>query len=67
MRCRVSSVERTVAGVFRYELVGEEGEAIGDLTSEQPSWEVGDLVPCGGHMFEIQTIDGATLRVRRVI
>ena len=60
-------MERTVAGVFRYELVGEDGEAIGDLTSEQAAWEVGDLVPCSGHMFEIQTIEDSTLHVRRVI
>ncbi len=51
-------VERTVAGVFRYELVAEDGDSIGDLTSEQGSWEIGDLVPCGGHVFEIRTIDG---------
>ena len=60
-------MERTVAGVFRYELVGDDGESVGDLTSEQASWEVGDLVPCGGHMFEIQTIEDARLQVRRVI
>ena len=60
-------MERTVAGVFRYELVGEDGEAIGDLTSEQASWEAGDLVPCSGHMFEIQTVEDSTLRVRRII
>ena len=60
-------MERTVAGIFRYELVGEDGEAVGDLTSEQGSWEVGDLVPCSGHMFEIRTIEDSTLRVRRVI
>jgi hypothetical protein len=60
-------MERTVAGAFRYELVAEDGDAIGDLTSEESSWEVGDLVPCGGHMFEIQTIEGTTLQVRRVI
>ena len=60
-------MERTLAGVFRYELVDANGKAIGDLASEQPSWEVGDLVPCGGHMFEIQAIENSTLRVRRVI
>ena len=56
-----------MAGVFRYELVGEGGEPLGDLTSEKDSWEVGDLIPCRGHMFEIQSIDGSTLHVRRVI
>ena len=63
----MASVERTVAGVFRYELVAENGDSIGDLTSEEGSLEVGDLVPCGGHVFEIRTIDGTTLHVRRVI
>jgi hypothetical protein len=63
----VAVVERTVAGVFRYELVAEDGDSIGDLTSDQESWETGDLVPCGGHVFEIRTIDGTTLHVRRVI
>jgi len=63
----VKPVERTVAGVFRYELVAEDGDAVGELTSEQPSWEIGDLVPCGGHVFEIRTIEGSTLHVRRVI
>jgi hypothetical protein len=63
----VKSVERTVAGVFRYELVAEDGDAVGELTSEQASWEIGDLVPCGGHVFEIRTIEGSTLHVRRVI
>jgi hypothetical protein len=66
-RCRVAGVERTVAGVFRYELVAEGGEPIGDLTSEEGSWEIGDLVPCSGHIFEIRTIEDSTLHVRRVI
>ena len=56
-----------MAGVFRYELVAEGGEPVGDLTSEVGSWEIGDLVPCGGHVFEIRTIEDATLHVRRVI
>jgi hypothetical protein len=60
-------VERTVAGVFRYELLAEDGEAVGELTSEQAEWEVGDLVPCAGHVFEIRAIDDTTLHVRRVI
>ena len=62
-RGRVAAVERTVAGDFRYELVGEDGEQFGDLTSEEASWEIGDLVPCSGHMFEIRAIENATLRV----
>jgi len=63
----VALVERTVAGVFRYELVAEGGEPIGELTSEEGSWEVGDLVPCSGHIFEIRAIEDTTLHVRRVI
>jgi hypothetical protein len=65
--CRLATVERTVGGVFRYELVAEGGEPIGDVTSEECSWENGDLVPCGGHVFEIRTIEDSTLHVRRVI
>ena len=60
-------VERTVAGVFRYELIGDSGEPLGDFTSEKASWEVGDIVPCRGNMFEIRTIEDSTLHVRRVI
>jgi hypothetical protein len=60
-------VERTVAGDFRYELVGEDGERYGDLTSEEASWEVGDFVPCSGHMFEIRAVEDEKLHVRRVI
>ena len=63
----MAAVERTVAGDFRYELVGEGGEPLGDFTSEEASWEIGDLVPCGGHMFEIRAIEDTTLHVRRVI
>ena len=63
----MAAVERTVAGDFRYELVGEGGERFGDLTGEEASFEIGDLVPCSGHMFEIRAIDDATLHVRRVI
>jgi hypothetical protein len=63
----VALVERTVVGVFHYELVAESGESIGDLTSDEESWEIGDLVPCGGHVFEIRTIENSTLHVRRVI
>jgi hypothetical protein len=63
----VALVERTVAGVYRYELIAEGGEPVGDLTSEEGSWEIGDLVPCGGHVFEIRAIENGTLHVRRVI
>ena len=56
-----------MAGVFRYVLVGEDGESLGELTSENGSWEVGDLIPCRGHMFEIRAIEDTTLHVRRVI
>jgi hypothetical protein len=61
-------MERTVAGVFRYELFDEAGEALGNVTSEQEAWEVGDLVPCGGHVFEVLLVDeDSVLHVRRVI
>ena len=60
-------MERTAGVTFPYELVGETGEPLGDLTSETSTWEVGDLVPCGGHMFEIRAIEDTTLHVRRVI
>jgi hypothetical protein len=63
----VRFVERTVASAFRYELVAESGELLGDLVSEQDSWNIGDLVPCGGHVFEVRAIEGTTLHVRRVI
>ena len=63
----MAPVERTVAGVFRYELVAEDGEPIGDLATEEGSWTIGDLVPCAGHVFEIRTIENSTLQVRRVI
>jgi len=56
-----------VAGAFQYKLVGESGELLGDLTSESDSWNVGDLVPCSGHVFEVRAIEGTTLHVRRVI
>jgi len=56
-----------VGGVFRYELVAEDGEPIGDLATEEGSWAIGDLVPCAGHVFEIRTIENMTLQVRRVI
>ena len=56
-----------MGGVFRYEVVAEGGEPIGDLTSEEGSLEIGDLVPCSGHVFEIRTIEDSTLHVRRVI
>jgi hypothetical protein len=67
MPCRVLIVERTVAGVFRYELFDEAGKALGGVTSEQETWEVGDLVPCSGHMFEVLTVVEDELHVRRVI
>lgn len=57
-----------MAGVFRYVLVAEtSGELLGDATSEHGSWEVGDLIPGHGHMFEIRLIEDSTLHVRRVI
>ena len=64
---RLAPVERTVGGVFRYELVAEDGERIGDLATEEGSWTIGDLVPCAGHVFEIRTIENTKLQVRRVI
>ena len=60
-------VERTVAGVFRYELVTEDGERLGDITCEHATWEVGDVIPYRGHMFEIRAIEDSTLHVRRVM
>jgi hypothetical protein len=51
---------------FRYELVDEEGEPIGDLVGEDDV-DVGDLVPCGGHVFEIREVYDTVLYVRRVI
>jgi len=61
-------VERTVAGVFRYVLVSEtSGEPLGAATFEHGSWEVGDLIPCHGHMFEIRLVEDSTLYVRRVL
>ena len=57
-----------MARVFRYELVDEAGEPLGDVTTEQEAWEVGDLIPCSGHMFEVLLVDeDAVLHVRRVI
>ena len=57
-----------MAGVFRYALVAEtSGEPLGDTTSEHGSWEVGDLIPCHGHMFEIRLVEDSTLYVRRVL
>jgi hypothetical protein len=64
---RVAPMERTVAHAFRYELVGEDGESIGDFASDKDTWEVGDLVPCSGHMFEIRAIEDRKLHVKRVI
>jgi hypothetical protein len=52
---------------FRYELVDEDGEPIGDLAHESDDLEVGDIVSCNGHMFEIRELDNSTLHVRRVI
>jgi hypothetical protein len=60
-------VERTVAGALRFELVAESGESLGSTTCDDGAWEVGDVVPCGGHMFEIRAIEDRTLHVRRVI
>jgi hypothetical protein len=60
-------VERAVANAFRYELVSESGESLGQLTSEHDSFEVGDCVSCSGHVYEVQAVEGDVLRVRRVI
>jgi hypothetical protein len=62
----VLSVQRQTE-VFRYELVDEEGEPIGNLSSEDGAVDVGDLVPCGGHVFEIREVYDTVLYVRRVI
>ena len=58
-------MERIALAGTHYELVGEDGEPVGDFASQEVA--VGDLVPCHGHMFEIQTIENSTLCVRRVI
>ena len=60
-------MERTAGVTFPFVLVGESGEPLGDFSSEKASWEVGDLVPCSGHVFEIRAIEDTTLHVRRVI
>ncbi len=52
---------------FRYELVDEDGEPVGDLAHDGDDLEVGDIVSCNGHMFEIRELDDSTLHVRRVI
>jgi hypothetical protein len=57
-------VER-LAAAMNYELVTEDGEPVGDFAADEVA--VGDLVPCHGHTFEVQTIENHTLRVRRVI
>ena len=54
------------AEVFHYELVGENGEPIGDLAHESDDLDVGDIVPCGGHVFEIREIVDS-VHVRRVM
>jgi hypothetical protein len=63
----VLGVQRSTEELSRYELVDEDGERIGDLTSEDSSVEVGDLVPCGGHVFEVRELFDSVLHVRRVI
>jgi lysyl-tRNA synthetase class II len=55
------------AEVFHYELVDEHDLPIGALAHESNDLDVGDIVPCDGHMFEIRAVDEATLHVRRVI
>jgi len=52
---------------FRYQLVAEDGASIGDVASEQSSWAVGDLLPCGKHIFDICGVHGSTLHVRKVL
>ena len=58
-------MERIALAGTHYELVGDDGEIVGDLTAEEVA--IGDLVPCHGHMFEITSIENGTLHVRRVI
>jgi hypothetical protein len=60
-------VQRPAVAHFHYELVTEDGEAIGGIESEDGAPAVGDMIPCGGHMFEISRVDDGTLHVRRVI
>jgi hypothetical protein len=60
-------VSEVQAEVFHYELVDDDGEPIGDLAHESDDLDVGDIVPCGGHVFEIREIVDSVLHVRRVI
>ena len=52
---------------FRYELLDEGGEPVGDLAHESDVLDVGDIVPYGGHVFEIREVYDTVLHVRRVI
>ena len=54
-------------GDFIYELVGEDGERVGDFASVDSTWQVGDLVPFRGSIFEVLAVEGATCRVRKVL
>jgi hypothetical protein len=62
----VGEVEKSPEA-FRYELVDEDGEPIGDLAHDGDDLDVGDIVSCNGHMFEIREVDDGVLQVRRVI
>ena len=60
-------MERPATLGFAYTLVSEEGEHVGDVVHEEEPREIGDLVGCGGHTYEVIRADGEVLSVRRVI
>jgi len=52
---------------FRYRLVTEDGEPVGDFASAEATWAAGDLVPFRGAIFEIVSVDDAVCYVRKVL
>ena len=61
-------MERTATQTpFQYQLVAEDGKALGDFASAEASWAAGDLVPFRGVIFEIVSVDDAVCRVRKVL
>ena len=60
-------MERQATAGYAYTLVTEDGEHVGVVVHEEEPRASGDLVGCGGHTYEVRTVDGGTLQVRRVI